>query len=82
MLGVIFSFVPVMGALETGMECGLWRDPEELTVKGPALAMGIPGSSCALHLLMTSTCTFCSAELAPQIHKDGHNQCDKWRRSR
>jgi len=53
MLGVIFSFVPVMGALETGMECGLWRDPEELTVKGPALAVGIPGSSRALHLLMT-----------------------------
>jgi len=37
--------VPVTEASETVCECGQWRDPEELTVKGPVLdlALGIPG---------------------------------------
>jgi len=35
----------VMGASETGCECGLWRGPEELTVMGLTLALGGPGFS-------------------------------------
>jgi len=59
------------------------RNPGELTVKGSALAVGIPGCAHAPHLLMTaSTYTFYSAKLALRYTMMDVISVIKWRLSR
>jgi len=76
--GSNFQFCTSNGGIRDGD--GVWtvKGPGRVNCQRACISYGHPWIfSCSAFINDKSTCTFCSAELAPQIHKDGHNQCDK-----